>query len=120
DGVRDLDELNPPPSVAARGLTPRGTIKERLLHPVGSAIALGRVLIRAGDWIVCDRDGICVIPADAIESIAAGAEARIAKATSAGARITAGEPTRTVFDLKFAPLNAHGVRAGARSDRDPA
>jgi regulator of RNase E activity RraA len=76
------------------------------------------VLIRAGDWIVCDRDGICVISAHAIETIAAGAEARIANETSARARITAGEPTRTVFDLKLAPLNAHGVRGGVRSDRD--
>ena len=101
DGIRDVDELRPPPSVAALALTPRGTIKERLREPVGSPVALGRVLVRPGDWVVCDRDGICILPADAVETIAVAAEARVAKETAARSRIASGEPTRTVFGLKL-------------------
>jgi 4-hydroxy-4-methyl-2-oxoglutarate aldolase len=104
DGIRDLDELVSPPSVAAIGVTPRGTIKERLRQPVGAPVVLGRTLVRPDDWIVCDHDGICVIPAENALTIAAGAETRIAKETAARTRIAAGEPTRTVFGLQLEPL----------------
>ena len=99
DGIRDIDELHAPPSVAALGLTPRGTIKERVREPVGSSVVLGRVLVRADDWLVCDRDGICVLQSDAVEIIGVAAEARVAKETAARSRIASGEPTRTVFGL---------------------
>jgi 4-hydroxy-4-methyl-2-oxoglutarate aldolase len=103
DGIRDLDDLHPPPAVAARGHVPRGTIKARLLTPVGSPVALANVLVRTGDWIVCDRDGTCVLRADRLEALATAAEARIVREAGYRERLVAGEPTRVVFGLGFEP-----------------
>jgi regulator of RNase E activity RraA len=38
DGVRDADRLTPPPSIAGRGVSARGTVKRRIRRPVGSTV----------------------------------------------------------------------------------
>src|SRR5262245_25855068 len=45
DGIRDSAQLEPPPSIAARGITARGTAKRRLRQAVGAPVAVGNVLI---------------------------------------------------------------------------
>ena len=77
DGIRDATELAGP-SIAARGIAAFGTQKRRVLS-LHEPIALGGVLIRAGDWIVCDGDGVCVVPAAGLDPLLGGAAARAAK-----------------------------------------
>jgi 4-hydroxy-4-methyl-2-oxoglutarate aldolase len=78
DGVRDIDLLNPPPSVAARGICSRGTVKLRS-GPLGREISIGATLVRPGDWIVGDRDGVMVVPADRLSEVIKAARERFAK-----------------------------------------
>ena len=71
-----MAELSAPPSVAARGVSARGTVKRRLRRGVGSDVGLGGTLMRAGDWVVCDRDGVCVVPQGEVEHVLERAAAR--------------------------------------------
>src|SRR5712692_2689656 len=66
DGVRDIERLIAPPAIAARGVSARGTTKRRVVS-MGEAVAVGGVLIRPGDWVVGDSNGVCVLPADRLE-----------------------------------------------------
>jgi len=105
DGVRDVDRLRVPPSVAAVGATPRGTVKRRcqsLLAPV----ALGGTLINPGDWVVGDSDGVCVIPAERVAAVVEAAQSRLVKEEGIRARLRAGEPTTRVLGV-HAQLEHH-------------
>jgi 4-hydroxy-4-methyl-2-oxoglutarate aldolase len=77
DGIRDAAELGSP-SIAARGVASFGTQKRRVLS-LHEPIALGGVLIRPGDWIVCDGDGVCAVPAVRLDALLVAAAARTAK-----------------------------------------
>jgi regulator of RNase E activity RraA len=44
-------------------------------------ISLGGILVRPGDWVVGDRDGIVVIPENRIRHVLAAADTRLAKET---------------------------------------
>jgi 4-hydroxy-4-methyl-2-oxoglutarate aldolase len=65
DGIRDVAELKHPPAVAALGVTSRGTIKRRV-RSMGDPVGIGGTLVCPGDWVVGDRDGVCVIPKDGL------------------------------------------------------
>lgn len=99
DGIRDNQELHPPPPIAARGFTAQGTVKRRLRSPVGSDVAVGGALVRAGDWVICDRDGIVVLAPDSVADIMQSAEARIVREDEVRQRLHHGEPSRVVFGL---------------------
>lgn len=77
DGIRDAAELKAP-SIAARGNASFGTQKRRMLS-LHAPIALGGILIRPGDWIVCDCDGVCVVPSTKLDALLNAAAARAAK-----------------------------------------
>lgn len=98
DGIRDLATLEAPPSVAACGVSAFGTRKRRFLS-LGEPVALGGVLIRPGDWVVCDADGVCVVPADKLDALLADAAARTAKEDDARVALAAGRTTAEVFAL---------------------
>ena len=106
DGVRDVDRLRVPPSVAAVGRTPRGTVKRRYLS-LAAPVALGKTLVSPGDWVVCDSDGVCVIPADAAGAVAEAAQARETKEDGIRERLRAGEPTTRVLGID-AGVEHHG------------
>ncbi|GAA3152326.1 diguanylate cyclase [Kribbella aluminosa] len=80
DAIRDIDLLEAPPSVAARGICSRGTVKRRAGR-VNVDISLGGILVRPGDWVVGDRDGVVVIPEGRVLNVLAAAETRLAKET---------------------------------------
>ena len=80
DAVRDVELLAPPRSVAARRVCSRGTVKRR--HgAIDDDISLGGILVRPGDWIVGDADGVVVIPAERVDDVVAAARRRLAKET---------------------------------------
>jgi 4-hydroxy-4-methyl-2-oxoglutarate aldolase len=83
DAIRDIEILEGPPSVAALGICSRGTIKRRAGR--GSVdISLGGILVRPGDWVVGDRNGVVVIPEDRVHVVIAAANARFEKETLIG------------------------------------
>lgn len=99
DGVRDLAALDPPPAIAARAVTARGTIKRRLLRPLGSPVALGGVLVASGDWLVGDTDGVCVVAASEVDSVVRQAHRRIDNEGGVRTKLERGERTVDVFGL---------------------
>jgi 4-hydroxy-4-methyl-2-oxoglutarate aldolase len=98
DGLRDLAQLAAPPSVAARGTSARGTVKGRV-PSLGAPVVMGRVLVRPGDWILGDSDGICVVPAERLNDALKGAAARTAKEGDIRLELRAGRTTVDVLGL---------------------
>ncbi len=99
DGIRDVEALSPPPSLAAVSVSAQGTIKSRLRAGVGSGIALGGTFVATGDWIVCDHDGACVVPAAELHDVVAGARLRENKESAIRERLRAGETTPHILGL---------------------
>ncbi len=98
DGVRDIERLAPPPAIAGLRVASHGTVKRRpgvLAEPIG----IDGVLVRPGDWIVGDRNGICVLPADRVDDIIESARARERREEGNREEIRRGIPTTRVFGL---------------------
>ena len=95
DGA-DIEALGFP--VFSLGLAPAGTRKE-VPGELGIPIQCGGGNVNPGDTIVGDRDGVVVIPADALADVAAGV-ARIAeKEIGVMKGIAAGKTTVELFGL---------------------
>jgi regulator of RNase E activity RraA len=60
-------------------------------------VECGGALVRPGDWIFGDVDGICVIPADIAEKVVTLALDKVAHETTVRDELAAGEPLATVF-----------------------
>jgi 4-hydroxy-4-methyl-2-oxoglutarate aldolase len=103
DGVRDLELLEAPPSVAARGVSAHGTVKRRVRRSVGAAVSVGGVLVRAGDWVVGDTDGICIVPAGEVDAVLGRATGRESYENGVRDRLVRGELSRSVFGLPSDP-----------------
>lgn len=58
----------------SRAVTPRVGVNRRL-GETSVAVSVGGVIVRPGDYILGDDDGVAVIPAENVEAIAAAAEA---------------------------------------------
>jgi 4-hydroxy-4-methyl-2-oxoglutarate aldolase len=98
DGIRDIRALNGPPSIAARGVTAHGTQKRRVLSQ-GEPIAIGGVLVRPGDWIVGDADGVCVVPDASLDRLLQAAMAREEKENGIRRELARGRTTVDVLGL---------------------
>ncbi len=98
DGIRDLSQLVAPPSIAARGVSAHGTQKRRILS-LGAPVSVGGVLVRRGDWIVGDGDGVCVVPPERLEQLLDAAAAREAKENAIRVELAGGRTTVDVLGL---------------------
>lgn len=100
-GARDsvaLAEVGFP--VFAARICIRGTVKvPGSGEAVGDPVVLGDVLIRRGDLVVGDADGVVVIPAEQVEQVLADADARDRKEAEFMKRIRQGETTVDLFGL---------------------
>jgi 4-hydroxy-4-methyl-2-oxoglutarate aldolase len=100
-GVRDVDrlvELGLP--VFAANVCIEGTIKQPLSDGrLAEPLCFGATLVRPGDIVVGDRDGVVVIPASEVSAVAIAARARIAKEDDVMARLKQGETTLAIYDL---------------------
>jgi 4-hydroxy-4-methyl-2-oxoglutarate aldolase len=98
--VRDADsiiEMGFP--VFARSLSIKGTLKNQPGR-VGTDIVCGGRLVRSGDVIVGDRDGLTVIAAAELDAVIAAAEERERKEQVIRERIQSGELTVDILGLR--------------------
>lgn len=100
-GVRDSEEisaLNFP--VFAANICIRGTSKDasatgRLCEPT----SVGDVVVQTGDAVIGDADGVVIVAADDVETVAAAARVRVAAERVMLERVGAGERTLDILGL---------------------
>jgi 4-hydroxy-4-methyl-2-oxoglutarate aldolase len=55
-------------------LTPSDIVQRWIPHAYGEPVDIGGVTIRTGDWLLGDRDGVVVVPAEIAEEVVARTE----------------------------------------------
>lgn len=100
-GVRDSDELRELGlPVFASNVCIRGTTKRAdAAGSLGTSIVLGDVLVRTGDLLVGDADGVVVIAADQAERVVQSGAAREAEEKAIVQRLRRGESTMDIYKL---------------------
>ena len=104
-GVRDVDALEAlgfPVFSAMVAL--QGAVKVSG-GEIGGSARVGDVLVSTGDWVVGDRDGVTVIPADALADVVAAGEARFEKEAAMFIKLRGGATT-----VDLLGLDTSGVR----------
>lgn len=99
-GVRDTRQLASLRFPAfSTAISIRGTVKS-WPGTVGRPITLRGRVVRHGDVVVADRDGIVVLPADAYDRVLAASRARAEKEESYMERLRSGETTLDVYGFR--------------------